>query len=226
MGNVLVLIPARGESKRLPDKNIRSFLGRPLISWVIEAALDVASVDKVLVSTDSSEIREVALKAGANVPFLRPPDLAGDEVKSEEVVGHAIEFLERIGESYDTLVLLQATSPLTSDEHIEAALKLFNTAGAQSVISVVRNAQPIQSTVGVKVEHGIISTVGEGEGVYSLNGSIFIVDVRHFKKYKTFYGERAYSYEMPPEFSADIDTLDDFVAAESKALAAGLGRSK
>jgi CMP-N,N'-diacetyllegionaminic acid synthase len=174
MGNILALIPARGGSKRLPGKNIRSFLGRPLISWVIEAALDVASVDKVLVSTDSPEISEVALRTGANVPFLRPSILAGDEAKSEEVVGHAIEFLERIGESYDTLVLLQATSPLTSAEHIEAALKLFNTTGAQSVISVVRNAEPTRSTVSVKVEHGIISTVGEDESVYSLNGSIFI----------------------------------------------------
>lgn len=226
MGNVLALVPARGGSKRLPGKNIRSFLGRPLISWVIEAALDAVSVDKVLVSTDSPEIREVALKAGASVPFLRPPDLAADEAKSEEVVGHAMEFLERKGESYDTLLLLQATSPLTSGEHIEAALKLFGSVGAQSVISVVRNARPIQSSVGVKVEQGKFSIDGEGESVYSLNGSIYIVDVRYFKKYKTFYGEQTYSYEMPSEFSADIDTLDDFNEAETKAIAAGLMRAK
>jgi len=222
MGNVLALIPARGGSKRLPGKNIRSFLGRPLISWVIKAALDAASIDKVLVSTDSPEIREVALKAGAKVPFLRPPDLAVDGAKSEAVVVHAIEFLESMGESYDTLVLLQATSPLTSDEHIEAALKLFNTTGLQSVVSVVRNAQPKISTVSVKVERGIISTVGKNESVYSLNGSLFIADINFFKKHRTFYGERTYAYEMQPEFSADIDTLDDFSAAERKALAADL----
>jgi CMP-N-acetylneuraminic acid synthetase len=109
---VLAVVPARGGSKGLPGKNIRMICGKPLIDWTIQAALKSRFIDELIVSTDSPEIADIAAKAGASVPFLRPAGLATDTSPTIDVVEHVLEHFRAASESFDYLVLLEPTSPL------------------------------------------------------------------------------------------------------------------
>jgi CMP-N-acetylneuraminic acid synthetase len=115
----LALIPARSGSVRLPRKNLRDLNGRPLIAWSIEAALKSKYIDRVVVSTDDSEIAETSKRFGADVPFLRPPELATKDAKSIDVVIHALRHLESQLETFDYLILLQPTSPMRTAGHVD-----------------------------------------------------------------------------------------------------------
>ncbi len=108
----LAIIPARGGSKGIPRKNIKPFLGKPLIEYTIKLALSIQEIDKVLVSTDDKEIAEISKAAGAEVPFLRPEELAQDNTPSIPVFRQAISFLEEKGKSYENILILEPTSPL------------------------------------------------------------------------------------------------------------------
>jgi N-acylneuraminate cytidylyltransferase len=133
---LLAIIPARGGSKRLPGKNKRPLAGKPLVEWTIAAALGSRRVARALVSTDDPEMADLARNAGAEVPFLRPPDLATDTADSVGVARHALEFLAGRGEFYDAIALLQPTSPLRTSAHIDAAVELMKQRQATAVISV------------------------------------------------------------------------------------------
>ena len=109
---VLGLIPARGGSKGLPGKNLMVLAGKPMIAWTIEAALAAHSIDDVVVTTDSAQIAAAARDAGADVPFMRPADLAADGTPMVDTVLHALDALEAQGQAYDVVALLQPTSPL------------------------------------------------------------------------------------------------------------------
>ena len=218
MSGVLALILARGGSKRLPGKNVRPFLGKPLIHWVISAAKTSTLVDRTLVSTDSEEIRFAAIESGADVPFLRPASLATDETASIEVIDHAISFLDDAQEIYQTLVLLQATSPLTQAKHINDALSLFAQVDANSLVSVVNNQKLTYSRVNAVLNGGMIEEVGPGIGRYSLNGAIYISDLESYRINRTLFPSKTYAYVMRQKESADIDTLEDFLEAEKKGI--------
>jgi len=112
---VIAIIPARGGSKGLPNKNIKPLLGKPLINWTIEVAQRSKYFDNLIVSTDSESIAEVALSANCRVPFIRPSELATDHTPSSEVVLHVLDFYEKKDQDYDILVLLEPTSPLRED---------------------------------------------------------------------------------------------------------------
>ena len=133
---LLAIIPARGGSKRLPNKNILDLAGKPLIVWTIDAAKKSKYIDQIVVSTDSNMIAETAIKAGAEVPFMRPPNLAQDDTSTYEVVDHTLTELRNHGNQYECLLLLQPTSPLRTAEHIDSATDLFTTKNADAVISV------------------------------------------------------------------------------------------
>ena len=135
---VLVLVPARGGSKGLPGKNIRSLCGRPLIQWSIDTALACDEIDAVVVSTDDEQIAAVSAAAGAEVPFLRPPALAVDTASSIDVVIHALDFLERNGRVFDIVLLLEPTSPLREVADIQVALQRMVDTGAAAIVSVCR----------------------------------------------------------------------------------------
>jgi len=119
---ILALIPARGGSKGLPRKNILPLSGKPLIAWTVEAAKNSKYIDNCIVSTDDIEIAECAEKYGAEIPFLRPPNLATDFTSSNDVILHAIE---NIHDNYDLLVLLQPTSPLRTEYDIDNGIEKF-----------------------------------------------------------------------------------------------------
>jgi CMP-N,N'-diacetyllegionaminic acid synthase len=222
---LLALIPARGGSKRLPRKNVLDLAGRPMIAWTIEAGLQSKYIDRVVVSTDDDEIIQVSRKYGADVPFKRPEDLAGDHVSSIDVVRHTIKSLKKEGEEYEYLIFLQPTSPLRTAEHIDAAIELLLEKRGDSVIGVTKTSHPIEWTNTLPKD---LSMEGffrpEYDGVhsrdfpvrYQLNGAIYINRVTTLLQSKSLINcGKTYAYIMRREHSVDIDVYVDFLMAEA-----------
>ncbi|EHF4930727.1 pseudaminic acid cytidylyltransferase [Enterobacter hormaechei] len=220
----IALIPARGGSKRLPDKNIKLLNGKPLIAWTIIAAKESALFDEVIVSTDSENIAAIAKHYGANVPFIRPQNISNDNATTAEVVNHAVNFIQDVEKvSIDTICLLQPTSPLRTTTHIKEAFALYKEKKAKSVISVCKVEHSIQlcnklsdtlSMEGfIKPENNIRSQ--EHAVYYRLNGAIYIFDKIHFKDISKIYDKNSYAYIMNRTSSIDIDEKEDFIFAES-----------
>ena len=138
--NTVAIIPARGGSKGIPRKNIKELCGKPLIAHIIETALNVEELDRVIVSTEDNEIAATAKKYGAEVPFTRPEELTEDETPTLPVLYHAVKYLEE-KENYktDVVVLLYATSPLLKHERVSEAIKKLKEGGFDSVLSVVED---------------------------------------------------------------------------------------
>lgn len=220
----LAIIPARGGSKGLPGKNYKLLNGKPLISYTIQAALDSGVFDKVIVSTDSEEIAEIAKKNGAEVPFMRPERLAGDAASSDAAIMHALNFMEVVeGEEFDYVCKLQPTSPLRTKEDIREAFALLLEKKANSVVSVCEcEHSPLWSgviTEDLRIDNFIskqlaITNRQKLQNYYRLNGAIYISKVDSFKKNGCFFGENSIAYIMPRKRSVDIDDILDFKFAE------------
>jgi CMP-N,N'-diacetyllegionaminic acid synthase len=133
---ILAVIPARGSSRGLPRKNLRVVGGLPLIAWTVRAALGAQRVDRTVVSTEDEEIARVARQFGAEVPFMRPPDLADDAMPTLPVIEHAVRELESAGDLVSAVVTLQPTSPLRGSDLIDEAVDLLASSGARSVVAV------------------------------------------------------------------------------------------
>lgn len=219
----LALIPARGGSKRIPDKNIKILNGKPLIAWTIIAAKESGLFDEILVSTDSEKIATIANDYGASVPFLRPSQISGDTATTAEVVRHAVSYIENANRiSVDTVCLLQPTSPLRNTHHIKEAFDLYHDKGAKSVISVCKVEHPIQlcnqlnDTLSMNdfiLKKNNIRSQEHNE-YYRLNGAIYIFDALHIDDISTIYDENSYAYIMDRKSSVDIDEEEDFLYAE------------
>jgi CMP-N,N'-diacetyllegionaminic acid synthase len=212
---VLAVIPARGGSKGLPGKNIRPVDGRPLLAWTIEAAQRARTVDRVVLSSDDAAIMSVARSLGCDVPFRRPNDLATDVATSVDVVLHALDELPE----FDTVLLLQPTSPLRLAADIDAAYERFETSGAETCVSVAPVEQhpfwmyfvgenhalnPVLSTPDV------VTRRQELPPVFALNGAIYIADVAALRRSRSFITSHTVAYVMPLARSLDIDTAADF----------------
>lgn len=144
---VLGVIPARAGSKSIPRKNLQEVGGRPLITYVLEAAREARSLDRVIVSTDSEEIAQVALAWGVEVPFLRPPELARDEVSLIPVVRHAMEFFDALGDPPQVVASIQPTNPFLTAADIDRAVSLLEVTGCESVVTVteIRQGHPFRA---------------------------------------------------------------------------------
>ncbi|MBR9873098.1 acylneuraminate cytidylyltransferase family protein [Vibrio sp. J1-1] len=217
---VIALIPARGGSKRLPRKNVLPLNGKPLIAWSIEAAKRCSYIDKVLVSTDDQEIADIAVKFGADVPELRPENLASDTAKTESVL---IYVLEKFGKDDEILVLLQPTSPLRTTQHINEALELFIDKQALAVVSVTpcehsplwSNTLPEDGSMGDFLKPEALNRSQDLGEFYRLNGAIYIFDALNLLDQKEIrYTEKSYAYVMDNRVSFDIDQKLDFELAE------------
>lgn len=223
---ILALIPARAGSKGLPGKNIRPMLGKPLIAWSVEHALQCGCADKVVVSTDSPEAADAARAAGAGVPFMRPPALAADTATSADVIIHALDFLEAAGETFDTFVLLEPTSPLREPGDVMAALDLLTAdPAARAVVSVARaeSSHP-DFCVELDAAKRISRPGGEGftakrrqdiKDLYYFEGTVYASDVRTFRERRTFLHGETLGYEVPRWKAVEIDELSDFICAEA-----------
>lgn len=198
--------------------------GKPLIAWSIEAAKTSGVVDRVVVSTDDEQIARVAKEWGAEVPFLRPAELSGDDASHVPVVLHALDWLETHDRYMpESLILLQPTSPLRSAEDIQAAVALFEGKKPQAVLGV---CEPLHHPWLIKVENEqgwLKDFVPKPAGylprqkfpkVYAVNGAIYLVNTVNFRQLKSFTPPRTLPLIMPPERSVDIDTESDLNYAE------------
>jgi CMP-N,N'-diacetyllegionaminic acid synthase len=212
------LIPARGGSKGIPRKNIKLIGGKPLIVWAIEAALRSSLLDAVVVSTDDPEIAEVAHRAGAQVPFTRPAELAQDQTPGLDPVLHALDQLPQ----YDSVLLLQPTSPLRSTQDIDACLQLAIDRRAPSVVSVTEaETHPYWTyrvTEGQALERMVdavpVARRQDLPEVVALNGAIYFADARWLRRSGSLVAAETLAYVMPRERSVDLDTPLDWKLAE------------
>lgn len=220
---VVGVIPARSSSKSIPRKNIAMVAGKPLIAHTIQAALDAKLIDRVIVSTDSQEIADMARSFGAEVPFLRPPELAQDDTPGIEPIIHAARWLNNNDDYHpDYVMVLQPTSPLRTAEDIEAAVQLAQKQQADSVVSVCPVHQHPYWMKRITDDGRLVDFLSLGTDytrrqdlppVYALNGAIYLVRCEVLLEHKTFYTDHTYAYVMPPERSLDIDTLQDLYLA-------------
>jgi N-acylneuraminate cytidylyltransferase/CMP-N,N'-diacetyllegionaminic acid synthase len=219
---ILGIIPARAGSKGIPGKNIKPLAGKPLIIHTIKAALASGVFDFLLVSTDGEDIAEASLSAGAEVPFLRPAELATDSAKSSDVLRHAMAWCESRGKKFDWVAILQPTSPLRSSEDIINSCKLMIERQAKAVVSVCETAHHSWLINTLPDDHCLEHFIRpEANQIrqqlpvfYLLNGAIYLIQWDYFLKNDSFYGPQTYAYIMPKERSVDIDTPLDFALAE------------
>lgn len=218
----LAIIPARGGSKRVKNKNIRDINGKPLIAWTIISALRSECYDIVLVSTDSEEIRDIAIEYGAISPFLRPAHLSTDTASSEDVVSHAISWVTNHYHcSIDSVTLLQPTSPLRTSNDIQCAMTFFREKNADSVISVCRLEYPIQFCNILPKDFSLDGFISEDNDkrtqdldlYYRVNGAIYIFKPGLVRCFDSFYKKGSFAYVMSRMNSIDIDDEDDFTLA-------------
>ncbi|RTZ61353.1 MAG: acylneuraminate cytidylyltransferase family protein [Gammaproteobacteria bacterium] len=213
---ILALIPARGGSKRLKRKNVLPLLGKPLIAWSIQHALGSKYIDKVVVSTEDEEIAEVAKKFGAEVPFMRPKELAKDDTPTMDVVLHAINFFERKGELFDYLVLLQPTSPVREVETLDEAIRmLINHPTAQALVSVSPVEKKCSDFLVSVDEKGFLKQAPAKDGLFYLNGNLYIATIDSLKAKKSFFHDKTLAFVLPKWQAVDIDDIYDFLFAEA-----------
>ena len=221
--NILALIPARGNSKRLHRKNIKILGGKPLINWTIDLVKNVPEVSAILVSTDDNEIAEISKAAGALVPWLRPSELSSDTATSADVVLHALNWYEGNVGVVDGILLLQPTSPFRTQRYIKEGISIFKKNMNSAVIGVTHtHTHPMWT---MKINNSNLEPFIIGDGVdkrfqdltaaYVINGSFYLISALNFHKHGSFFNSTMKplinnsSYE-----SLDIDTAEDFEMAE------------
>lgn len=221
--NNLAIIPARSGSKGLKDKNIKELNGLPLLAYSIQAALKSGEFSHVMVSTDSQLYADIALAHGAQVPFLRAEETANDAASSWDVVKEVLLKYRQMGITFDTVTLLQPTSPLRTVQDIQQAYDLFRVRNATSVVAVCEmehsplwsNTLPENLSMDGFLSNATNRQRQQLNTYYRINGAIYIVDVKHFLAGKDIYGPGSFAYVMPAQRSIDIDTALDFLIAEA-----------
>ena len=221
---ILGVIPARGGSRGVIKKNLRPLCGKPLIVYAIECGLNCRSIDHLLVSTDDHEIAEVAKRNGAEVPFLRPSELATDTTPTLPVLQHAVIEAEKVySKRVRCVVLLEPTGPLKTEEDVEAALKIFREGDCNAVVSGnVAHRNPYFSMVEMRDGYVHLSkeplmSVGRRQdtpGVYDLNPIVWIYSRKALFEERARIPNRTRIYLVPPERAFDLDTEFDFELME------------
>lgn len=210
---ILAVIPARGGSKGVRRKNIREINGKPLVVYSIEAAKASSYLDKVVVSSEDEEILSICEKWGSET-ITRPVELAGDNTPGVNVVLHALQ----IYNDYDYVVLLQPTSPLRRSKDIDGAIEFCVNSSASFCVSVCESDKNPYWMFTKNSDNSLSKIVpGKIPGrrqdipkIYILNGAIYVTEVTWIKTNKAYNYEDAIAYEIPVEYSIDIDTEQDF----------------
>ncbi len=225
---VIAIVPARGGSKGIPNKNLASLAGKPLVAWTLDAANRAASVSRVVVSSDSEQILEVCAALGAET-LARPAELATDTASSESVLRHVLETLAGRGESPPELtLLLQPTSPLRTAAHIDAAIAMLDDADADAVISVFSPRHSLYKAFRLDERGFLRGAFGDDAPflprqsvptLYLPNGAIYLVRTALFLESGSLLPARTVAYEMSEAESIDIDVAADLTRAETSLLA-------
>ncbi len=224
---VLAIIPAREGSKGFPGKNIKMLNGKPLIAWSIDVGKKSKYIDKLIVSTDGKKIAEVSKTYGAEVPFMRPKELASDTASSVAVLLHALDFLKEQGNIYDYIILIEPTSPLRTVEDIDKALEILsNHKSSKSIVSVFKLESTHPEFAMLIKKDGLIKPFLGGEviiakrrqdieDVYCPDGTIYISDVNFLKQKKTFYHELTLAYPVDRHKFFEVDEEMDIAIIEA-----------
>lgn len=218
----LAIIPARGGSKRIPRKNIKPFCGKPMIAWSIETALQSGCFDRVIVSTDDAEIAEVARQWGAEVPFMRPAELADDYTGTTPVIRHSIEWFNARGIYVNEVCCLYATAPFVRTEDIQQGLAVLNKTGSGYVFAVTNYAFPIQRAIRLTPQGEVemfhpehFSTRSQDlEEAYHDAGQFYWGRAEAWLEGRVIFGLQSAPIHLPRYRVQDIDTPQDWIRAE------------
>ncbi|PWF21226.1 cytidylyltransferase domain-containing protein [Corticimicrobacter populi] len=221
---IIAIVPARGGSKGIPDKNVMPVGGKPLVAWTIQAALASGVVDRVIVSTDEERIAGIARAAGAETPFIRPGHIARDEVHAVHVILHALDWLlKHEGTEPEGVLMLLPTSPLRKPEDIRGVVRMFDKHRADAVVSVVDLGKYMTNLRYLNGNGEPLERVAPDEdrnaqrqglrGLFAVNGSIFMARPDVLRREGSFHVEGALGYVMDPLSSIDINSLDDLTLA-------------
>lgn len=222
---IIAIIPARSGSKGLPDKNIQSVCGRPLMDYTIKAAIDSECFETVMVSTDSEKYAKIAKKCGADVPFMRSATTAGDKAGSWDVVREILNNYKKKGIIYDYVALLQPTSPLRSAVDIRMAVKMLDADSVNNVVSVTETEHPVQWCFTLPADLEMLEYAKSPYNNmrrqdlikhYQENGAIYLVNANKIiNDDYNLYEDKCFAYIMPRERSIDIDTKLDLIVLKA-----------
>ena len=225
-GPVLALVPARGGSKGIPDKNIRPLHGRTLLDLCARVAAESGVVDRAVLSTDSEPIAAAGRRAGLEVPFLRPPALAQDETPMLPVIEHAVSTLAAAGWTPDIIVLLQPTSPLRTAAHVRTAVEQLRDSDADSVVTVVELPRHMSPDYVMRIDEGrLVPFLPEGARVtrrqdarpaFVRDGTVYAFRRQTLERTHSIYGERCRPLVVPASESLTLDTPEDWAEAERR----------
>ena len=218
---ILALIPARGGSKGIKEKNITPLCGRPLIAYTIDAALQSKYIDDVVVTTDSEKIADIALQSGAQIPFLRPKELASDSSSTLDAVLHAIGALKNMDKIYDILILLQPTQPLRTSEDIDLCLEHYYQCGMQDMVSVCEVDDHPLLIRSIDEKGKLVKLLNTNSTCrrqdmpkyYRVNGCIYVNAVSRLDR-NTSFNDNPMPFVMEKSHSVDIDETKDLYLAE------------
>jgi CMP-N,N'-diacetyllegionaminic acid synthase len=222
--SVLGVIPARGGSKAVPKKNIRSLGGKPLIAWACEAAMAARNIDRLVCSTDSEEIATICRSYGVETPFMRPPELATDHALILDVLRYTLEKLDPTAKEFSHVCLVQATSPFVTGEMLDAGISLAREKDADTVITGTPCGQQHPSTMFTKDDASAVSWLLPDEQrmkrrqdfppVFVRCGAVYVFRAALIRDQRKLYGERIFALETSHERAMTIDTVLDFKLAE------------
>ena len=221
MSKCVAIIPARGGSKRIPQKNIKDFHGKPLIAYSIEVALKSGLFDKVIVSTDDEEIAKIAKNYGAEIPFIRPKELSDDFTGTGAVVNHAIEYLKQNGEEFDFICTIYATAPFLQEKYLIEAFDKLKNSNARNAFSCTSMPFPIQRTFKITDDERCEMFWPENfskrsqdlEEAYQDAGQFYWTNL-DIKSTDIIFGKDSIPIILPRYLVQDIDTLEDWQRAE------------
>lgn len=207
--SILGIVTARGGSKRLPGKNLMLLDGKPLIAWTVTEAGKSKYLDKLVISSEDQNILTTAKEYGAEVPFVRPDDLARDETSSIDVVWHVIN---QLNAAFDYILLLQPTSPLRTVKDIDGCIEFGIGKNAPSVVGVNQLEKPANWLYEIDSENKISPLIKSVDVVsaFVVNGALYLTEINWLKKTGKFISSETLGFVMPRNHSVDIDTMEDF----------------
>jgi pseudaminic acid cytidylyltransferase len=219
----IAVIPARGGSKRIPGKNIKFFHGKPMIAYSIEAAKQSDCFDKIIVSTDDQEIADIARQYGAEVPFIRPAEIAGDYATTMDVIQHAIQWCESQSMSLDLLCCIYATAPFILPSDLSLGLESVSENNIDYAFSATSFAFPIQRAISLNENGSVqmfqpehLNTRSQDlQEAYHDAGQFYWGKIAAFKTGKPFFSLSSKAILIPRKRVQDVDTLEDWEFAEA-----------
>lgn len=220
--SVIAVIPARSGSKRIPHKNIKTFCGKPMMAYSIEAAKNAGIFDRIIVSTDSEKIASTAKELGAEIPFMRPRELADDQTGTDAVILHALKRLMEDAEKIDYICCIYATAPFVKAEYIIKGYNILRDNNATSCFSVTTYPFPIFRSLKINSQNRLEMFWPEYRETRSQDlpeayhdaGQFYWANVKNYLKEKQFYSKDAVPVILPRYLVQDIDTPEDWETAE------------